>query len=354
MPTPLNISYFWNFGSLLGINLILQFLTGIILAMFYSPNTLMSFSNIIHMLTDNNFLWKFQFLHSNGASMFFILMYVHIARGLFFQSYNLTITWILGVFMLFSSIATAFIGYVLPWGQMSFWGATVITNLLATIPFFGTDIVIWVWGGFSVDNPTLNRFFVFHFILPFLIVFLAVLHLIFLHNSGSNNPLGLLVIKISFQPYYIYKDVFGIVVFITIMFNILIISPFVFNDPDNFSRANPLNTPIHIQPEWYFLFAYAILRAIPNKLGGVIALILAIIILFNMRFWKTKPQRNNYFPLMKGLYWLLVVVFILLTWIGISPIETPFIQVGQILTIIYFCCFVRYPFVLNLRINLLK
>lgn len=281
LPTPSNISTIWNFGSLLGICLGTQLITGIFLAIHYSADVNLAFNRVVHICRDVNNGWLIRTIHANGASFFFICLYTHAGRGIYYGSYNLYATWTLGVIIMLLTIATAFLGYVLPWGQISFWGATVITNLVSAIPYLGNTVVQWIWGGFAVDNATLTRFFTFHFILPFIIIAIVIIHLLFLHQSGSSNPLGLKINidKISFHPYFSSKDIVGFVILILILVLITLSDPYILGDPDNFIPANPLVTPVHIQPEWYFLFAYAILRSIPNKLGGVVSLILSIIIL---------------------------------------------------------------------------
>nr|YP_010744973.1 cytochrome b [Trioza frangulae]WET58373.1 cytochrome b [Trioza frangulae] len=346
LPTPSNINIMWNFGSLLGLMLIIQIASGLFLAMHFSANILIAFDSVIHICRDVNNGWLIRVIHSNGASFFFIFIYLHIGRGLYFNSAQLVKTWMSGVLILFLLMGTAFMGYVLPWGQMSFWGATVITNLLSAIPYLGELMVLWLWGGFAVDNPTLTRFFTIHFLLPFILSGLIIFHLIFLHETGSSNPLGTPVNndKIPFYPYFLTKDLLGYFIFF-IMFIILILYlPYFLNDPDNFIPANPLNTPLHIQPEWYFLFAYSILRAIPNKLGGVIALVSAILILFTLSFFTpTYYKGMQFYPITQHLFWLWVNIAIMLTWIGMKPVEQPFILISQLLTFFYFMLFFSLP-----------
>nr|AFU48979.1 cytochrome b [Microtus duodecimcostatus] len=339
LPAPSNISSWWNFGSLLGLCLAIQILTGLFLAMHYTSDTATAFSSVTHICRDVNYGWLIRYMHANGASMFFICLFLHVGRGIYYGSYNMVETWNMGIILLFAVMATAFMGYVLPWGQMSFWGATVITNLLSAIPYIGTTLVEWIWGGFSVDKATLTRFFAFHFILPFIITALVLVHLLFLHETGSNNPTGLNsdADKIPFHPYYTIKDLLGVLVLLTAFMILTLFFPDILGDPDNYTPANPLNTPPHIKPEWYFLFAYAILRSIPNKLGGVLALILSILILALMPLLHTSKQRALTFrPITQTMYWILVADLLVLTWIGGQPVEYPFIIIGQTASITYF------------------
>jgi len=350
LPTPVNISIWWNYGSLLGIFLIIQFIRGILLSIHYCPNTTIAFQRIIHITQNVNNGWLIHYIHINGASIFFICIYIHIGRGIYYQSFNLSNTWLRGVTIFIISMATAFLGYVLPWGQISYWGATVITNLTTAIPYIGTIIIEWIWGGYSIRNATLNRFFSLHFILPFIILFLIILHLFFLHETGSKNPLGLNrnFYKIPFNVYFRLKDLYGFILFIIIFIVINLQYPFLFNDPDNFIEANALVTPTHIQPEWYFLFAYAILRSIPNKLGGVIALLSSILILYSLKWTKCHIKSNSFYPVNQIIFWLFVRNFIILTFIGRQPIEPPFIKISQILSINYFIYFIlsNYTFII--------
>nr|ADF43378.1 cytochrome b [Hemiphyllodactylus yunnanensis] len=339
LPTPANISAWWNFGSLLGLCLIAQIITGLFLAMHYTASTDLAFSSLAHICRDVQYGWLIRNLHANGASMFFICLYLHTGRGLYYGSYLYKETWTIGVLLLFLVMATAFVGYVLPWGQMSFWGATVITNLLSALPYIGATLVNWIWGGFSVDNATLTRFFTFHFLLPFLILAMMILHLLFLHETGSNNPTGLSsnTDKIPFHPYFTYKDLVGAACLITTLLSLALFAPYLLGDPENYTPANPLVTPPHIQPEWYFLFAYAILRSVPNKLGGVLALILSIAILFLIPALHNTTQRTNTFrPLTQLMFWTLVANVLILTWIGGQPVEEPFITIGQTASSMYF------------------
>nr|ALO71180.1 cytochrome b [Tasgius compressus] len=346
LPSPSNITAWWNFGSLLGLCLMIQIITGIFLAMHYTANVELAFNSVAHICRDVNYGWLIRTLHANGASFFFICLYMHVGRGIYYSSYYLILTWIMGVLILFVIMATAFLGYVLPWGQMSFWGATVITNLLSAIPYLGTSIVQWLWGGFAVDNATLTRFFTLHFIMPFIVAMMVMIHLLFLHQTGSNNPLGVNsnIDKMPFHPYFSYKDLFGFTIMLSCLILLTLINPYLLGDPDNFIPANPLVTPIHIQPEWYFLFAYAILRSIPNKLGGVIALVMSIAILLILPFSnKKKIQSTQFYPPNKILFWTMLTTVILLTWIGARPVEDPYIMTGQILTLMYFLYYMINP-----------
>nr|YP_009532690.1 cytochrome b [Somena scintillans]AYA73191.1 cytochrome b [Somena scintillans] len=346
MPLPSSISYWWNFGSLLGMCLIIQIITGLFLTMYYTANIEMAFYSVNYICRNVNYGWLIRTLHMNGASFFFICIYLHIGRGIYYESFNLKNTWMVGIMILFLVMATAFMGYVLPWGQMSFWGATVITNLLSAIPYIGNMLVNWIWGGFAIDNATLTRFYTFHFLLPFIIALMTIIHLLFLHQTGSNNPLGLNsnYDKIPFHPFFSFKDLLGMLFLLSILIMLTLINPNLLGDPDNFIPANPLVTPPHIQPEWYFLFAYAILRSIPNKLGGVIALIssIAILMILPLTFNK-KIQGMQFYPINQLMFWTLLITIILLTWIGAQPVEEPFIITSQILTILYFTYYIINP-----------
>nr|ABY48215.1 cytochrome b [Xantusia bezyi] len=358
LPTPSNISAWWNFGSLLGLCLLIQIFTGLFLAMHYTADITSAFSSVVHICRDVQYGWLIKNIHANGASIFFICLYLHIARGLYYGSYTYTITWNIGVILLFLVMATAFVGYVLPWGQMSFWGATVITNLLSAIPYIGTTLVQWIWGGFSVDNATLTRFFAFHFILPFIIIAMTMLHLLFLHETGSNNPTGLNANtdKISFHPFFSYKDLLGVMMLTMLLLILTLFSPNLLGDPENFTPANPMMTPPHIKPEWYFLFAYAILRSIPNKLGGVLALLLSIMILIILPLLHTAKQRSSMFrPMSQMTLWLTLTNILILTWIGGQPVEPPYILIGQISSTLYFALFlILLPTAASLENKLLK
>nr|YP_010024759.1 cytochrome b [Abraximorpha davidii]QOQ35037.1 cytochrome b [Abraximorpha davidii]UJV31494.1 cytochrome b [Abraximorpha davidii] len=346
LPSPSNISLWWNFGSLLALCLIIQIISGLFLTMYYTANIELAFYSINYICRNVNYGWFIRTLHANGASFFFICIYLHIGRGIYYESFNLKFTWMIGIIILFILMATAFMGYVLPWGQMSFWGATVITNLLSAIPYLGTMLVQWIWGGFAVDNATLTRFYSFHFLFPFIILMLTMIHLLFLHQTGSNNPLGINsnLDKIPFHPFFTFKDLIGVILLLLLLILLVLINPYFLGDPDNFIPANPLVTPVHIQPEWYFLFAYAILRSIPNKLGGVIALIMSILILIILPFtFNKKIQGIQFYPINQILFWSMVMIVILLTWIGARPVENPYIMTGQILTLMYFSYFIINP-----------
>ncbi len=349
-PSPINLTYAWSFGSTAGICLVIQILTGIFLAMHYTPHVELAFSSVEHIMRDVNNGWFIRYTHANGASLFFIVVYSHIFRGLYYGSYMYPREhlWCSGVIIFILMMATAFMGYVLPWGQMSFWGATVITNLFSAIPFVGASIVEWLWGGFSIGNATLNRFFSLHFLVPFLIAGVTLVHLALLHEHGSNNPLGVesSVDKISFYPYYYVKDLlafFGLIYFLTFL---VFYFPNLLGHPDNYIPANPMSTPAHIVPEWYFLPFYAILRSIPDKLGGVAAMGGALVILLTIPFTNTSEIRSTQFrPLFKFFFWLLVIDFVILGWLGQKPVIRPYIFSGQVATVFYFLFFcVILPF----------
>jgi len=349
-PTPSNLSYWWGFGSLAGICLIVQILTGIFLAMHYTPHVDLAFVSVEHIMRDVNGGWFLRYMHANGASMFFIVVYLHLFRGLYFGSYASPreLVWIVGVVILLLMILTAFIGYVLPWGQMSFWGATVITSLASAIPVVGMDITYWLWGGFSVDNATLNRFFSLHYLLPFIIAGASIVHLAALHQYGSNNPLGSLAVvdKVSFYPYFFLKDLVGWVIFALFFSFFIYFAPNTLGHPDNYIPANPMSTPAHIVPEWYFLPVYAILRSIPNKLAGVAAIGLVFVSLLLLPFINTSSIRSsNFRPLHKKLFWLFVADCLLLGWIGCQPVEDPYVLIGQLASVYFFAYFLIFiPF----------
>nr|YP_009092100.1 cytochrome b [Aporia potanini intercostata]AGG35784.1 cytochrome b [Aporia potanini intercostata] len=348
LPSPSNISTWWNFGSLLALCLIIQIITGLFLTMYYYANIELAFYSVNYICRNVNYGWLIRTIHANGASFFFICIYIHIGRGIYYESFNFFYTWMIGIIILLLLMMTAFMGYVLPWGQMSFWGATVITNLLSAIPYLGNSLLNWIWGGFAVDNATLTRFYTFHFILPFIIMMMSMIHLLFLHQTGSNNPLGLNsnLDKIPFHPYFTFKDLIGFIIILFILIMLTLINPYMLGDPDNFIPANPLVTPIHIQPEWYFLFAYAILRSIPNKLGGVIALLMSILILAILPFtFNKKIQGIQFYPINQIIFWSMISTIILLTWIGARPVETPYIFTGQFLTVIYFSYYIINPII---------
>jgi ubiquinol-cytochrome c reductase cytochrome b subunit len=356
-PTPKNLSYWWNFGSLAGIALVIMIVTGIVLAMQYTAHVDHAFGSVERIMRDVNFGWLIRYIHMNGASFFFIVVYIHIFRGLYYGSYKAPreLLWQLGVVILLLMMATAFMGYVLPWGQMSFWGATVITNLFSAIPLVGESIVTWLWGGFSVDNPTLNRFFALHYLLPFVIVGVVVLHLVALHRFGSNNPLGIDTKgeqdTIPFHPYYTVKDLFGLGVFLIFFAGFVFFGPNYMGHPDNYIPANPLNTPAHIVPEWYFLPFYAILRAVPDiglfgvtfvtaKLAGVIAMFGSILLLLVLPWLDTSPVRSSKFrPIYKQFFWLLVIDAVVLGYAGSQPAEGTWLLIGRIATAYYFLHF---------------
>ncbi|OUR78567.1 cytochrome b [Alphaproteobacteria bacterium 46_93_T64] len=342
-PTPKNLSYWWTFGSLAGVMLVVQIVTGIVLSMHYTAHVDMAFDSVEHIMRDVNYGWLMRYMHANGASMFFVVVYLHIFRGLYYGSYKAPreLLWWLGLVIFLLMMATAFMGYVLPWGQMSFWGATVITNLFGAIPIVGESIVTWLWGGFSVDNPTLNRFFSLHYLLPFVIVGVVILHIWALHTVGSNNPTGIEIKdkqdSIPFHPYYTVKDLFGLGVFLIIFCAFLFYAPNYLGHPDNYIPANPLVTPAHIVPEWYFLPFYAILRAVPDKLGGVMLMFGAIAVLFALPWLdKSRVRSARYRPIYKQLFWIFLLDCIVLTYVGGKPAEEPFILIGRIATVYYF------------------
>jgi quinol-cytochrome oxidoreductase complex cytochrome b subunit len=336
---PSNINYLWGLGSLAGIILVLQIVSGVLLAMHYTPHIDYAFLSVEHIMRDVNYGWFLRYMHANGASMFFIIVYTHIGRGLYFGSYRKPRekTWLSGVVMFLLMMATAFMGYVLPWGQMSYWGATVITNLFSALPIVGKSIVTWLWGGFSVDNATLNRFFALHYLVPFLLRGRSLLHLTLLHENGSNNPLGVRAggSKLPFYPYFVIKDIFGLALFLIFFSYWIFFEPNRLGHPDNYIPANPMVTPPHIVPEWYFLPFYAILRSIPDKLGGVLAMFRSIGILLRLPFITT-PISRYFRPMYKRAFWVIVSTTCILGWIGSEPVEAPYVMIGQVATVIYF------------------
>jgi len=348
LPTPINISIWWNFGRLLGLILGIQIVTGLFLAIHYTANVNLAFDSVRHIMRDVNCGWYIRTLHANGASLFFVCIYAHIGRGLYYGRYSYFGTWVTGVLLLVLVMASAFLGYVLPWGQIRFWGATVITNLLRAIPYIGHTLVTWLWGGFSVDNATLTRFFTFHFITPLIVTAIAISHIILLHQTGRNNPLGITSDgdKIPFHRYFTIKDVVGFVPILSVLFILVLFDPNLLGEPDNYIAANPIITPAHIVPEWYFLFAYAILRSIPNKLGGVVGLFSSIMFLLLLPFLnKHTFKGNTFYPLSKFLHWILILSFVLLTLGGAWPVEEPYVTTRRIFSFIYFAFFVLfYPF----------
>lgn len=345
-PAPRNLNYWWNFGSLAGLCLVAQIITGIFLAMHYTPHVSFAFDSVEHIMRDVNYGWLLRYMHAVGASMFFFVVYVHIFRGIYYGSYKYPreLLWWLGLVILLIMMATAFMGYVLPWGQMSFWGATVITSLFSAIPGIGEHITTWLWGGYSVDNPTLNRFFALHYLLPFVLVGVVILHIWALHQHGSNNPLGLDVKgpqdTLPFNPYYTIKDLLGIALFLVVFSYFVFFQPNALGDPDNYIPANPMVTPNHIVPEWYFLPFYAILRAIPSKLGGVLAMFGSIILLFFLPWLDSSKVRSACFrPIYKWVFWTLVIDCLVLGYVGGNPPEGAFILMGRIATLYYFVFF---------------
>nr|YP_004934875.1 cytochrome b [Meretrix lamarckii]ACY06184.1 cytochrome b [Meretrix lamarckii] len=347
LPAPVNLTIFWNFGSLLGVCLVMQIFTGLLMAVHYTPEVGQAFDSVVHIMRDVNGGWFLRSAHANGASFFFGCIYLHIGRGVFYHSFFMTHTWLVGCTLFIVLMAIAFTGYVLPWGQMSFWGATVITNLFGAIPYIGPSLVEWLWGGFCVGDATLKRFFVFHFLAPFILMVLVGVHIIFLHDTGSGNPLGVDsdAEAVPFHSYYVLKDLVGIVVMIGILFMIVFCEPDLFSDPTNYMPADPMKTPLHIQPEWYFLFAYTILRSIPNKLGGVLALAGSVFVLYLLPMYpKSLWRGSQYNPVAQFVFWVFVGNFIVLTYMGMCPVEPPFELVGMISSILYFLFYIVYPF----------
>ncbi|MBV1797672.1 cytochrome b/b6 [Siccirubricoccus sp. G192] len=345
-PTPRNFNYFWNFGALAMVNLLIMIATGIFLAMHYTPHVLYAFDSVERIMRDVNYGWLLRYVHSNGASMFFIVTYIHIWRGMYYGSYKAPreLLWMLGVVIFLLMMATAFMGYVLPWGQMSFWGATVITNLFSAFPVVGESIVTWLWGGFSVDNPTLNRFFSLHYLLPFVLFGVVFLHVAALHITGSNNPLGIdpkgPQDTLPFHPYYTFKDSVGLVVYFVVFAVLVFFLPNYLGHPDNYIPANPLVTPPHIVPEWYFLPYYAILRAVPDKLGGVLLMFGSIAVLFVLPWLDTSPVRSMRFrPIAKWFLLLWLVAFFVLMYCGGKPPEGIYVVLARVSTAYYFLYF---------------
>nr|AXI98816.1 cytochrome b [Pseudoniphargus sp. 6-Morocco B] len=357
LPAPPNINFLWNSGSLLFACLAIQIISGLLLASSYSTSMEHSFNLVNIMMETTDKYWLMRYLHANGASLFFICMYTHIGRGLYHSSFLFTHTWNIGVTILLLTMAAAFLGYVLPVNQMSFWGASVITNLFSEVPYIGPDIVRLIWGGVSVNSPTIMRFFTFHFLIPFIILMLVVIHITLLHQTGSSNPLGLNSKneKIIFYPYFSLKDIAGLISLLFLFLYLCLFNPLLLGDNENFAPANTAVTPHHIQPEWYFLFAYAILRSIPNKLGGVIALLLAVLILYMPPFTQmAKFKSLAFYPINKSMFWAWVWVTILLTWVGACPVEAPYILTGQILTVLYFTYFLMHPLTTKIQDNLMN
>jgi len=351
LPAPINISIWWNYGSILGLCLVIQTVTGLFLAIHYTSRVDTAFSSVVRIIREVNYGWLIRRAHANGASIFFLFIYIHISRSIYYRSFTIKETWNIGVVIFLARIATAFIGYVLPWGQIRFWGATVITNLFSAIPYIGKSLVEWIWGGFAVDNATLNRFFALHFILPFILIALVIIHFLFLHQTGSNNPLGINrdSDRVPFHKYYSIKDFLGYLITLLAFISLLIFWPNLFTDPENYLIANPLTTPIHIQPEWYFLWVYAILRSIPNKLGGVVAIALALCILFILPLsFRRNKLRRRFYPINQLIFWRLIRTWLTLTWIGGRPVESPYITIGQIRTGIYFSYFIINPILIKI------
>nr|YP_006576081.1 cytochrome b [Membranipora grandicella]AEH99610.1 cytochrome b [Membranipora grandicella] len=342
---PKNISSFWSFGSLLGLCLATQIATGIFLAMYYASDVSLAFDSVTYISRDVSNGWLIRSIHANSASFFFMAFYLHIGRGIYYSSYTMWKTWVSGVTLFLLAIVTAFMGYVLPWGQMSYWAATVITNLVSTVPYVGQDLVIWLWGGFSVNNATLVRFYALHFLMPFVMAAGSLAHIFFLHEKGSSNPIGMCKYDyIKFHPYFTYKDLTGFMILWMLMGSVVMFYPNMFIDPENFMKANPLVTPTHIQPEWYFLPMYAILRSVPNKLGGVIALLMSVAILYFLPLCKPKYTVKMFYT--QIMFWWFCSMFSILLWIGSKPVEYPFETIGQIFSIFYFLYFSTL-FVLN-------
>lgn len=345
LPVPTNLSYGWNFGSLLGCCLVMQITTGIFLAMHYTPHVSEAFDSVVAIGRDVKNGWVIRSFHANGASFFFIIVFLHIARGLFYHSFYLKKTWFIGVHMFLLLMLIAFTGYVLPWGQMSYWAATVITNLATAVPLVGETLVAYIWGGTTVCDATLKRFYVFHIYAPFILGGLSALHMAYLHETGSGNPLGVSadLDSVPFHPFFTFKDLFGFVVFFTGISGVVLLSPDVFTDPENFIPADAAKTPLHIQPEWYFLFAYAILRRVPNKLGGVVLLVLSVVVLYGLPFFRKriiKGCRFNYAR--QVMFWVFIANFALLSYFGMCTVEHPYDKIPIISTMLYFSFFALF------------
>nr|AXI98842.1 cytochrome b [Pseudoniphargus unisexualis] len=356
LPAPPSISFLWNSGSLLFLCLILQMISGLLLASAYSASMENSFNLTNMMMETMDKTWFMRYLHANGASLFFICMYIHIGRGMYYSSFLFMHTWNIGVSILLMTMAAAFLGYVLPVNQMSYWGASVITNLFSQVPYIGPNLVQLIWGGVSVHDPTIMRFFTLHFVIPFMIMAMVIIHITLLHQTGSSNPLGINTSneKIVFHPYFSMKDLMGLLMISLAFIYLCLCAPLTLGDDENFNQANTAVTPHHIQPEWYFLFAYAILRSIPNKLGGVMALVLAVIIFYLPPFTHmSKFKSLSFYPLNKLMFWSWLCTIILLTWIGMCPVEEPYIITGQILTVLYFMYFLMYPIMANAQDKLI-
>nr|YP_009431980.1 cytochrome b [Donax vittatus]ATA66429.1 cytochrome b [Donax vittatus] len=347
LPCPINLSMWWNFGSMLGVVLVVQILSGVIMACHYTPHEALAFSSVVHIMHDVNQGWLFRSIHSNGATFFFFCIYAHMGRGLYYHSFFLHKTWMVGVSMYLLLMAIAFLGYVLPWGQMSYWGATVITNLFSAIPYVGQALTNWIWGGFVVCDATLKRFYVLHMYMPFVLAGLAGVHLFYLHETGSNNPLGVddSGDLVPFHPYYSHKDFLGILIMVGLLIQVVLLEPDFFGSPENFIPANPYKTPLHIQPEWYFLFAYTILRSIPNKGGGVAALAGSVLILYLLPFRpKYFHQGLAFYPVSQVFFWVFVSSFLMLTFIGMRPVQEPYVLIGQVSSVVYFSFYPMHCF----------
>nr|AXS65086.1 cytochrome b [Elateroidea sp. 2 KM-2017] len=341
LPTPSNISFWWNFGSLISMMLVIQIITGTFLSMFYCPNINLAFESTMNIYRNINFGWIMRNSHSNGASFFFMFLFMHMSRGLYYSSFKMYKTWMSGMLMLLTSMMIAFMGYILPWGQMSFWGATVITNLMSAIPYLGNSILLWMWGGFNLNNLTLNRMFTMHFIFPFILLIMTMMHIMFIHEKGSLNPLGTNsnIDKIPFHIYFTIKDLLSMTLFLMMMFTTIMIWPYKLSDPENFIPANPLKTPPHIKPEWYFLMSYSILRSIPNKLGGILAMGMSILIFLTLPMMKKNFMSSQFCPFYKILMWNLMIMVLLLMWFSTMPMMEPFTKMNQMLTFFYFLNF---------------